>query len=51
LFRSTRCKNGAGPEGRILKEFLEPRLFADGLFGFPLDKLESLRLAGGDPVV
>src|SRR5205809_3874926 len=26
-------------EGRVLKEFLAPRLFADGLFGFPLDKL------------
>jgi hypothetical protein len=38
-------------EGRILKEFLEPRLFADGRFGFPLDKLESLRLPWDDPVV
>ena len=38
-------------EGRLLKEFLEPRLFADGLFGFPLDKLESLRLPWDDAVV
>ncbi len=38
-------------EGRILKEFLVPRLFADGLFGFPLDKLESLRLPWDDAVV
>src|SRR5213076_2924638 len=38
-------------EGRILKEFLEPRLFADGLFGFPLDKLESFRLPWDDAVV
>jgi hypothetical protein len=38
-------------EGRILKELLEPRLFADGLFGFPLDKLEPLRLPWDDAVV
>src|SRR3989454_4377557 len=38
-------------EGRILKEFLEPRLFARALFGFPLDKLESLRLPWDDAVV
>src|SRR5439155_8987136 len=38
-------------EGRILKEFLEPRLFADGLVGFPLDKLESPRLPWDDAVV
>src|SRR5438034_7632383 len=31
-------------QGRILKEFLEPRLFGDGLFSFPLDIIESLRL-------
>src|SRR5438132_1095881 len=31
-------------ERRILEEFLEPGLLADRLFGFPLDKLESLRL-------
>ena len=36
------CGRGAA-EGRILKEFLEPWLFA-GRFGLPLDKLESLRL-------
>ena len=35
----------------ILKEFLEPGLFADRLFGFPLDKLESLRLPWDDAVV
>ena len=38
-------------EGRILKEFLEPRLFGDGLFGFPLDIIESLRLPWDDAVV
>jgi len=38
-------------ERRISKEFLEPRLFADRLFGFPLDKLESLRLPWDDAVV
>src|SRR6184192_2133234 len=38
-------------EGRILKELPQPRLFADGLFGFPLDKLESLRLPWDDAVV
>src|SRR5437016_4643815 len=38
-------------EGRILKELPQPRLFADGLFGFPLDKLESLRLPRDDGVV
>src|SRR2546425_1869897 len=38
-------------ERRILKEFLEPRFFADGRFGFPLDKLESLRLPGDDAMV
>src|SRR5207247_11223486 len=31
-------------ERRILQAFLEPALLADRLFGFPLDKLESLRL-------
>src|SRR6266540_6801660 len=44
------CGRGAA-EGRILKEFLEPRFFADGRFGLPLDKLESLRLPWDDPVV
>src|SRR5437773_5548457 len=38
-------------ERRILKEFLEPGLFADRLVGFPLDKLESLRLPWDDAVV
>src|SRR5437879_11632740 len=38
-------------ERRILKEFLEPGLFADRLLGFPLDKLESLRLPWDDAVV
>src|SRR5204862_4596858 len=38
-------------ERRILKEFLEPGLLADRLFGFPLDKLESLRLPWDDAVV
>src|SRR5438876_7166915 len=38
-------------ERRILKEFLEPGLFADRLFDFPLDKLESLRLPWDDAVV
>src|SRR5213596_2747904 len=38
-------------ERRILKEFLEPGLFADRLVGFPLDKLESLRLSWDDAVV
>ncbi len=38
-------------EGRIPKEFLEPGLFADRLFGFPLDKLESLCLPWDDAVV
>ena len=38
-------------EGRILKEFLEPRLFGDGLFGFPLSKLETFRLPWDDAVV
>src|SRR5712664_4579948 len=38
-------------ERRILKEFLEPGLFADRLYGFPLDKLESLRLPWDDAVV
>src|SRR5438309_9906952 len=38
-------------EGRILKELPQPRLFADGLFGFPLDKLESLHLPRDDAVV
>jgi len=44
------CGRGAA-EGRILKEFLESWLFADGRFGFPLDKLESLRLPWDDAVV
>ena len=39
------------PERRIVKEFLEPGLFADRLFGFPLDKLESFRLPGDDAVI
>src|SRR5438876_11329637 len=38
-------------ERRILKEFLQPGLFADRLVGFPLDKLESLRLPRDDAVV
>src|SRR5881628_745592 len=38
-------------ERRILEEFLEPGLLADRLFGFPLDKLESLRLPWDDAVV
>ena len=38
-------------ERRILQEFLEPGLFADRVFGFPLDKLESLRLPWDDAVV
>src|SRR5207247_2920615 len=38
-------------ERRILKEFLEPGLFADRLVGFPLDKRESLRLPWDDAVV
>ena len=38
-------------ERRILKEFVEPGLFADRLLGFPLDKLESLRLPWDDAVV
>jgi hypothetical protein len=38
-------------EGRILKEFLEPRLFARERFGFALDKLESLRLPWDDAMV
>src|SRR3989442_3981663 len=38
-------------EGRILKELPQPRLFADGLFAFPPDKLQSLRLPRDDPVV
>src|SRR6266699_576347 len=38
-------------ERRILKEFLEPGLFADRLFGFLLDKRESLRLPRDDAVV
>src|SRR6266487_6060405 len=41
----------AAAERRILKEFLEPGLFADRLLGFPLDKLESLRLPWDDAVV
>src|SRR5437016_7246434 len=38
-------------ERRILKEFLEPRFFAAGRFGYPLDKLESLRLPCDDAMV
>src|SRR6059036_382435 len=38
-------------ERRILKEFLEPGLFADRLVGFLLDKRESLRLPWDDAVV
>src|SRR2546430_10445418 len=38
-------------ERRILKEFLEPGLFAGRLFGVPLDKRESLRLPGDDAVI
>src|SRR6266566_780514 len=38
-------------EGGVLKEFLEPGLFADRLCGFPLDKRESLRLPWDDAVV
>src|SRR5213079_1004644 len=38
-------------ERRILQEFLEPGLFADRLVGFPLDKLESLRLPRDDALV
>src|SRR5258707_12927925 len=38
-------------ERRILKEFLEAGLFADRLFGFLLDKRESLRLPWDDAVV
>src|SRR6266571_7278540 len=41
----------AAAERRILKEFLEPGLFADRLRGFPLDERESLRLPGDDAVV
>src|SRR5207237_10666624 len=41
----------AAAEGRVLKEFLEPGLFATRLFGVPLDKRESLRLPGDEAVV
>src|SRR5947199_4249998 len=44
-----RCRRAA--ERRILKEFLEPGLFADRLFGVPLAKLESLRLPWDGAVV
>src|SRR5256885_6452413 len=33
-------------ERRILKEFLEPGLFADRLLGFPLDKLNRFACPG-----
>src|SRR5256886_15592027 len=41
----------AAAEGRVLKEFLEPGLFARRLFGVPLDKRESLRLPWDEAVV
>src|SRR6266516_2930851 len=44
------CGRGAA-EGRILKEFLESWLLADGRFGLPLDILECLRLPWDDAVV
>src|SRR3990170_4715950 len=34
----------AAAEGRILKEFLEPRVFDHQLVGLPFDELESLHM-------
>src|SRR5439155_22880127 len=38
-------------EGRILEEVFEPRLFLEGLFGFPFDKPKSLRGPRGQSAV
>src|SRR3989442_3006385 len=38
-------------EGRILEEVFEPRLFIEGLFGFPFNKPKSLRGPRGQSAV
>ena len=38
-------------QGRILQEFFEPRLYAEGVVGFLFDEFKSLRAANGEPAV